>query len=125
MKKYLKSCVSVVISVWLKYNSELFNGKESEGSKYIWTGGTALGPRLVRRKTTQGSEGIVVKDTPFWSVLTHIFKTSGWNNITFGSQGDIGIIHSFSDFDLGMTPCDLDLFLVGVGLQQEDHLPSN
>ena len=21
----------------------------------------------------------------------------------FGSQGDIGIIHSFSDFDLGMT----------------------
>ena len=34
--------------------------------------------------------------------IAHIFETSGWNNITFGSQGDIGIIHSFSDFDLGM-----------------------
>ena len=33
--------------------------------------------------------------------------------ITFGSQGDIGIIHSFSDFDLGMTPCDLEHFLGG------------
>ena len=41
----------------------------------------------------------------FSSFLSHIFETSGWNNITFGSQGDIGIIHSFSDFDLGMTPC--------------------
>ena len=39
--------------------------------------------------------------------LPIIFETSGWNNITFGSQGNIGIIHSFSDFDLGMTPCDL------------------
>ena len=54
------------------------------------------------------------KNVPFWSVLAHIFETSGWNNITFGSQGDIGIIHSlFSDFDLGMPPCDLELFLVG------------
>ena len=55
-------------------------------------------------------------------------STSGWNTITFGSQGDIGIIHSFSDFDLGMTPCDLELFLGGgggCGLQQEDHLASN
>ena len=43
--------------------------------------------------------------------IAHIFKTSGWNNITFGSQGNIGIIHSFPDFDLGMTPCDLQLFL--------------
>ena len=43
---------------------------------------------------------------------------SGWNNITFGSQSDIGIIHNFSDFDLGMTLCDLEL---GGGLQQEDH----
>ena len=47
------------------------------------------------------------------TVLTHIVETSGWNNITFGSQGDIGIIHSFSDFDLGMTPCDLELFRGG------------
>ena len=52
--------------------------------------------------------------------------------ITFGSQGDIGIIHSFSDFDLGMAPSDLELLLgvgwggVGVGgLQQEDHLASS
>ena len=45
--------------------------------------------------------------------IAHIFKTSGWNNITFGSQGDIGIIHSFSDFDHGMTSYDLELFLVG------------
>ena len=52
-----------------------------------------------------------------------IFETSGWNNVTFGSQGDIRIIHSFSDFDLVMTPCDLDLF--GGGGQQEDHLASN
>ena len=59
------------------------------------------------------------KNVPFRSALTHIFETSGWNNITFGSQGDIGIIHSFSDFDLGMTPCDLEPFLRGVvGLQQ-------
>ena len=49
---------------------------------------------------------------PFWSVLAHIFETSGWNNITFGSQGDIEISHSFSDFDRGMAPCDLELFLV-------------
>ena len=37
-------------------------------------------------------------------------ETSGWNNITFGSQGGIGIIHSFSDFHLRMIPCDLELF---------------
>ena len=43
-------------------------------------------------------------------------ETSGWDNITFGSQGDIGIIHSFSDFHLRMTPCDLELF-GGGGLQ--------
>ena len=54
------------------------------------------------------------KNVPLWSVLAHIFETNGWNNITFGSQGDIGVIHSFSDFGLGMTPCDLGLFLVCV-----------
>ena len=53
------------------------------------------------------------KNVPFWSVLAHIFETSGWNNITFGCQGDIGIIHSSSDFDHGMTSCDLELFLGG------------
>ena len=56
------------------------------------------------------------KNVTFWYVLAHIFKPSaavhGWNNIIFGSQGDIGI-HSFSDFDLRMPPCDLELFLVG------------
>ena len=52
-------------------------------------------------------------NVPFWSVLAHIFETSGWDNITSGSQGDIGIIHCFSDFHLGMTPCDLEPFLVG------------
>ena len=55
------------------------------------------------------------------SPIAHIFGTSGWNNIAFGSQGDIEIIHSFPNFDLGMTPCDFELFLGG-GLQQEDHL---
>ena len=54
------------------------------------------------------------KNVPFWSVPAHIFETSEWDNITFGSQGDIGIIHSFLDFDLGMAPCDLEL-LRGVG----------
>ena len=60
------------------------------------------------------------KNVSFWPALSHIFETSGWNNITFGSQGDIGIIHSFSDLgmtpcdlDLGITPCDLELFLGG------------
>ena len=57
--------------------------------------------------------------------IVHIFETSGRNNITFGSQGDIGIIHMFSDFDLEMTLCDLEHFLWGGGLQQEDHLASN
>ena len=46
------------------------------------------------------------------SILRHI-EYIGWNNITFGSQGDIGIIHSFSDFDPGMTPCDIELLLGG------------
>ena len=55
------------------------------------------------------------KNVSFWSVLAHIFETSGWNNITFGSQGDIGIIHSFPNFDLGMTPCELELYLAGGG----------
>ena len=34
---------------------------------------------------------------------------------------------SSSFLDLGMTPCDLELFLGGwvVGLQHEDHLASN
>ena len=54
--------------------------------------------------------GQLSKNVPFRSVSAHIFETSGWNNITFGSQGDIGIIHSFSDFDLGMIPCDRELF---------------
>ena len=49
------------------------------------------------------------KNVPFWFVPAHIFETSGWNNITFGSQGDIGIIHSFSDFDLRMTRVTLNL----------------
>ena len=54
------------------------------------------------------------KNVPFWSVPAHIFETSGWNNITFGSQGDhIRIIHSFSDIDLGMVPCDIELFQGG------------
>ena len=53
------------------------------------------------------------KNVPFWSVPAHIFETSGWNNITCGSQGDIGIIHSFSEFDLGMAPCDLEPLLGG------------
>ena len=26
------------------------------------------------------------KNVPFWSVPTHIFETSGWNTITFGSE---------------------------------------
>ena len=52
---------------------------------------------------------ILVCPSPYLdSTLTHL-GTSGWNNITFGLQGDIGIIHSFSEFDLGMTPCDLGL----------------
>ena len=64
------------------------------------------------------------KNVPFWYVPAHIFETRGWNNITFGSQGDIGIIHSFLDFDLvGMAPCDLEL--LGGGLQQENHLASS
>ena len=50
-------------------------------------------------------------------MAAYIFETSGWNNITFGSQGiDIGIIHNFSDFDLRMTLCDLELFLGGGGV---------
>ena len=70
--------------------------------------------------------GQLSKNMPFWSVLAHIFETSGGNNVTFVSQGDIGIIHSFSDFDLGMTTCDLEPFLGGgVRLQQVDHLASN
>ena len=67
---------------------------------------------------------LLSKNVPFWSVLAHIFETRGWNNITFGSQGDIGFIHSFSDFNFWMTPCDLELFLRG-GLQQKVHLASN
>ena len=59
------------------------------------------------------------------SVLAHILVISGWNNITFGSQGDIGIIHTFTDFDHGMTTWGLERFLGGGGLQQEDHLASN
>ena len=52
---------------------------------------------------------------PFWSVLAHIFETSGWNNITFGSQCHIRIINSFSEFNL----CDLDFFLGGGGSSRE------
>ena len=59
----------------------------------------------------QDGDPFLSKNVPFWSVLAHIFETSGWNNIIFGSQAYIGIIHGFSDFDLGMTLCDLDLFL--------------
>ena len=33
------------------------------------------------------------------------------HKITFGPQGETGIIHSFSEFR--MAPCDLDLFLGG------------
>ena len=49
-------------------------------------------------------------------MAAHIFETNGWNNITFWSKGidigNFGIIHnSFSDFDLRMTMCDLELFL--------------
>ena len=66
---------------------------------------------------------LLSKNVPFWSVPAHILETSGWN-ITFGSQGDIGIIHSFLDFDIGMAPCDLELLQGGGGLQQEDHLAS-
>ena len=54
--------------------------------------------------------GQLSKNVPFRSVSAHIFETSGWNNITFGSQVDIGVTHSFSDFDLGMIPFDLELF---------------
>ena len=61
-----------------------------------------------------GSLGqLLSKNVPFRSVLAHIFETSEWNNITFRSQGDIGITHSVSDFDFGMTPYDLELFLGG------------
>ena len=70
----------------------------------------------------QDESQLLSKNVPFWSVPIHIVETSGWNNITFGSQGN-GIIHSFSDFDLGMSPCDLQLR--GGGIQQEDHLASN
>ena len=56
---------------------------------------------------------LLSNNVPFWSVLAYIFETSRWNNITFGSQGYIGIIRSFSDSDLGMTPRDLELFLGG------------
>ena len=56
---------------------------------------------------------LLSKNVPFWSVLAHIFETTGWDNITFESQGHIGIIHSFLDFDLRMTPCDLELFRGG------------
>ena len=45
-----------------------------------------------------------------FKTAAHIFE-SGWNNITFESQGDIGIMHSYSDFDLRMTLCDLEFFL--------------
>ena len=55
------------------------------------------------------------KNVPFWSVPAHIFETSAWNNIKFGPQGDIGIVHSFLDFDLGMAPCDLKLLRGGGG----------
>ena len=49
-------------------------------------------------------------------MAAHIFETSGWDNIAFGSQGIvIGIIHIFSDFDLRMILCDLELFLRGGG----------
>ena len=44
-----------------------------------------------------------------FSLSLYISEPSGWNHITFGSQGDIGIIHSLLDFDLGMAPCDLEL----------------
>ena len=58
---------------------------------------------------------MLAKNVPYWSVLAHIFETIGWNNVAFLSQCDIGIIHSFSVLDLGMTPCDLELFLGGGG----------
>ena len=59
------------------------------------------------------------KNVPFWSVPAHIFETSGRNNITFGSQGDIGIIHSFLDFDPGMAPCALELLRGGGGFSRK------
>ena len=59
---------------------------------------------------------LLSENVPFWSVIAHIFDTSGWNNITFGSQGNIGIIHSLLDFDLGMPPCDLELFYFHVNI---------
>ena len=52
--------------------------------------------------------------------LSHIFETSGWNNITFGSQCAIGIIHSFSEFDVGMAPSDLERLRGGGGALQQD-----
>ena len=54
------------------------------------------------------------ENVPFWSVPAHIVETSGWNNIIFGSYGDIG-----------MAPCDLELLRGWGTLQQEDHLASN
>ena len=52
---------------------------------------------------------------PFWSTPAHIFETSGWNNIIFGSQGDIGITHNFLDVDLGVTLYELELLPGGGG----------
>ena len=60
-----------------------------------------------------------MSDVPFVPAIAHIFEICRWNNITFGSQGDTGLIHRFLDFDLGMTPCVLDLFLGGLGFSRK------
>ena len=40
------------------------------------------------------------KNVPFWSVLAHIFETSGWSNVTFG-WASAGRPFSFSLKTLG------------------------
>ena len=48
----------------------------------------------------------------------HIFETSGWDNITFGSQGDIGIIHIYivsQTLTLGWPRLTFNILLGGGG----------
>ena len=45
------------------------------------------------------------------SATAHNSETSGWNCIKFGSQGDIEVLHSFSHFDIGITPRDISVTL--------------
>ena len=61
---------------------------------------------------------IVVKECAILVYPSPSFETVGSNNITIGSPGDIGTIHTFSDFDLWMTPCDLERFLGGGGFSR-------